>query len=38
LSAATGGRGEGSPRDAFSAIEKAATVQGRLTGVVAHQG
>jgi Raf kinase inhibitor-like YbhB/YbcL family protein len=38
LSAATGLNGDASPRDAFSAIEKAATAQGRLTGIVTHQG
>jgi Raf kinase inhibitor-like YbhB/YbcL family protein len=38
LSAATGLTGAASPSEAFTAIGKAATAQGRLTGVVTHQG
>jgi Raf kinase inhibitor-like YbhB/YbcL family protein len=38
LSAPTGLAGDASPSEAFTAIGKAATAQGRLTGVVTHQG
>jgi len=38
LSAATGLTGDASLRDAFAAIQKTTVIQGRLTGLVTHQG